>query len=58
MISLLEATASELSLVEREMSIQATEKEPVLLLKVIADKYKTQEIYGNAVELKRGTFCF
>ena len=40
MTSFLEAKASELSLVEREILIQAIEREPVLL-KFIADKYKT-----------------
>ena len=43
MMCSLEATASELSLFEREMFIQAIEKES-WLLKFIADEYKSQEI--------------
>ena len=55
MISFLECTDSELSLIEGEVLIQAIEREPVLL-KFIADKYKTQKIYGKATEAKGWTF--
>ena len=51
MISFLESTVSDLSLIEKEMLIQATEREPVLL-KFIADKDKTQKIYEKAAEAK------
>ena len=40
-----------LFLVKREILIQTTEKEPVLL-KFIADKYKTQKICEKTVEVK------
>ena len=53
----LEATASELSLVERKMFIQASEREPVLL-KFIFDRFKTQEICGKAIAVKGWTLCF
>ena len=43
MMSFLEASASELSLVEREMLIQAIKREPALL-KFFYAKYKTLEI--------------
>ena len=42
-INFLDAIPSELSLVEREMLIQAIAREPVLL-KFIVDKYKNQKI--------------
>ena len=57
MISFLECTDSELSLIEGEVLIQAIEREPVLL-KFIADKYKTQKIYGKATEAKGWTFRY
>ena len=41
-MSSLEATASELSLFEREILVEAIEKEP-MLLKFIADKYKIED---------------
>ena len=50
-MSFLEATSSELSLEEREVLIQAIEREPVLS-KFIANKYKTQEICEKAVSVK------
>ena len=57
MVRFLEAKASELSLVERKILIQAIEREP-WLLKFIADKYKTQEICGKAVSVKEWTLRY
>ena len=49
--------ASELSLFEREMLIQAIEREPALL-KFIADKYKTPQTRKNAVQVSGWTLGY
>ena len=58
MMSFLEATASELSLLESKILIQVIERDPMLLiqaiererlLKFIDDKYKTQQMCERAV---------
>ena len=48
-MSFLEATASELSVKERQILVQVTERE-AMLLTFIAGKYKTQKICEKAVE--------
>ena len=53
-MNFLEASASELPLVEREILIQATEKEPVLL-KFIGNMYKAQKVCEKTVEAKGWT---
>lgn len=50
MMSFVEVKASELYLVEREILIQAIDS--LLLLKLISDKYKVQEIYEKVVNMK------
>ena len=57
MMSFIGAAASELSLVKKETLIQIIERE-VVLLKLIADKYKTQEVCEKAVKMKDWTLRF
>ena len=49
--------ASQLSLFERELLIQAIEREPALL-KFIADKYKTPERCKKAIQVKGWTLLY
>ena len=48
---------SELSLVKKETVIQIIERE-LLLLKLIADKYKTQDVCEKAVKMRDWALCF
>ena len=56
-MSFLEAAESKFSSAEREMLIQVIERE-LILLKFIADEYKTQDICKKSVGIKGWTFRF